>query len=119
MHYVSAGVLVGKNSLSHTVPVECFNLPNAEYTYPFKLHVQKVVKALDKNGNFVPSLFEGPLKPTTDDLPKIAKTWKKGPKGFGMIVRPEYQQEATTAATSATKTPEPEKKKPESEKPKA
>merc|ERR1719220_3129273 len=118
VHYVSAGVLVGKNSLSHTVPVECFNLPNAEYTYPFKLHVQKVVKALDKNGNFVPALFEGPLKPTTDDLPKIAKTWKKGPKGFGMIVRPEYQQGATTAATSATKTPEPEKKKPESEKPK-
>merc|ERR1712038_2095899 len=118
VHYVSAGVLVGKNSLSHTVPVECFNLPNAEYTYPFKLHVQKVVKALDKNGNFVPSLFEGPLKPTTDDLPKIAKTWKKGPKGFGMIVRPEYQQGAATAATSATKTPEPEKKKPESEKPK-
>ena len=66
--------------MSHTVPVECLNLPNAEFAYPFKLHFQKLVKALDKKGNFVPELFEGPLKPTTDDQPKIAKTWKKGPK---------------------------------------
>merc|ERR1719239_668530 len=119
VHYCSAGVLVGKNSLSHTVPVECFNLPNAEFTYPFKLHFQKLVKALDQKGNFVSALFEGPLKPTTDDQPKIAKTWKKGPKGFGMIVRAEYQlgaTPATPAKSSATKTPEPEKKKPEPEK---
>ena len=108
--------------MSHTVPVECFNLPNAEFAYPFKLHFQKLVKALDKKGNFVPELFEGPLKPTTDDQPKIAKTWKKGPKGFGMVVRAEYQQGATpasqAASSSSTKTPEPEKKKPEAEKPK-
>ena len=94
------------------MPVECFNLPNAEFAYPFKLHFQKLVKALDKKGNFVPELFEGPLKPTTDDQPKIAKTWKKGPKGFGMVVRAEYQQGATpasqAASSSSTKTSTPQ-----------
>ena len=117
VHYCSSGVLVGKNSLPHTVPVECIQLPVAEFNYPFKHHFQKIVASLDKDGKFLASKFGGELKPTTDDQPKIAKAWKKGPKGSGMVLRPEYclsfPKNQSPAVVTAVKKPEPEKKKAE------
>ena len=55
VHYCSSGVLVGKNSLPHTVAEECIQLPVAEFNYPFKLHFQKIVTSLDKDGKFLAS----------------------------------------------------------------
>jgi hypothetical protein len=117
VHYCSSGVLVGKNSLPHTVPVECIQLPVAEFNYPFKFHFQKIVTSLDKDGKFLASKFGGELKPTTDDQPKIAKGRKKGPKGSGMVLRPEYglsfpKNQSPATVVTTVKKPELEKKKP-------
>ena len=118
--YCSSGVLVGRNSLPHTVPVACLGLPMADFLPAFKVHFQKVARSLDRYGSFLPSQYQGGLQASTEDQPKVPKAWKRGPVGSGMTLRPEYQLTkpvaGTSKATPERKKPEAEKKKPSVEK---
>jgi len=49
VHYVSSGVLVGKNSLDHPVPVHCIK-SSALFNKPWKQYFQSVVRSLNKHG---------------------------------------------------------------------
>ena len=121
VHCCSSGVLVGKNSLPHTVPIECIQLPVAEFDYPFRFHFQKIITSLDRDVEFLASKVCSELKLTTDNQPRITKAWKKGPKSSRMVLSPEYclsfPKSQSLAVVPTVRKPELEKKRPRPRRP--